>query len=360
MNNKTVGVKLVNLAKSFPVFGKNEEFFAVDHINLEVAPGEMVTLLGPSGCGKTTILRMLAGFEVPTEGSVIIGDQTVNTIPPNKRNVGMMFQSYALFPHMSVFENIAYGLKLKKLPKAEIEEKVSSVMELMKIEEFASRMPNQLSGGQQQRVALSRAVVTEPSILLFDEPLSKLDAKLREYMRDELRNIQQRVGITSIYVTHDQTEAMAISDKVVIMRAGKIEQEGSATEIYTNPSNKFVADFMGSANFVSATVTKKGGDAWKALILGQEFSLPVPSNPNAEKYVCMLRPESASISTEGKIKALVKSRTYLGQVIQYVLEVNGESFRIIDYLYHDHGIYEVGSELPLSLIDKSFRLLQSV
>ena len=219
---QAVSVELKDLVKVFPAYGTQGDFTAVNHVSLTAEPGEMVTLLGPSGCGKTTILRMVSGFEIPTSGQVLIGGKNVSTLPPNKRNVGMMFQSYALFPHLNVFENVAYGLRIKHRPEKEIRERVKQVLELMQIESFEQRMPNQLSGGQQQRVALARAVVTEPSVLLFDEPLSNLDAKLREYMRDELRKIQQRVGITSIYVTHDQSEAMAISDKVVVMRSGEI------------------------------------------------------------------------------------------------------------------------------------------
>lgn len=360
--DKAIGVRLENLAKAFPVYGKNEEFFAVDHINLEVPAGAMVTLLGPSGCGKTTILRMLAGFEIPTAGNIYIGDKEVLYIPSNKRNVGMMFQSYALFPHMSVHENIAYGLRLKKLPEEEIKDRVSSVMSLMQIQEFGRRMPNQLSGGQQQRVALARAVVTEPLILLFDEPLSNLDAKLREYMRDELRNIQQRVGITSLYVTHDQVEAMAISDHVVIMNEGKIEQTGTATTIYNDPDNAFVADFMGSANFVTAEIIKKGKTTWKAKVLGEELDLPAPRlSDGVSEFVCMLRPEATSIDKkEGDLTATVISYTYLGQVIEYELEVSNERIKMIDYRYREHGLFEEHTVIKLTLLKNSLRLLPKV
>ena len=199
MNNEAVGVEIKDLVKTFPAFdNKNREIYAANHVTLSVQPGELVTLLGPSGCGKTTLLRMVAGFLMPSSGEIYIGNREVSRIPPNKRNVGMMFQSYALFPHLSVYENVAYGLKLKHMPKAEISQRVRNMLQLMQIEEYASRFPNEISGGQQQRVALARAVVTEPSVLLFDEPLSNLDAKLREYMREELRKIQKRVGITSL------------------------------------------------------------------------------------------------------------------------------------------------------------------
>ena len=236
---EAVGVEIRDLVKTFPAYDqKNKEIYAANHVTLSVKPGEMVTLLGPSGCGKPSLLRMVAGFLMPSSGEIYIGNREVSKIPPNKRNVGMMFQSYALFPHLSVYDNVAYGLKLKHMGKQEIQDRVRAILQLMQIEDYASRFPNEISGGQQQRVALARAVVTEPSVLLFDEPLSNLDAKLREYMREELRKIQKRVGITSLYVTHDQSEAMAISDKVIIMRSGTIEQTGTAMEIYARPKNQ--------------------------------------------------------------------------------------------------------------------------
>ena len=231
-SKKSSGVVLKDVTKIFQQPDTGKDFVAVDHINLEIKDGEMVTLLGPSGCGKTTTLRMISGFEYPTSGNVFIGDRDVAKIPPNKRGISMVFQSYALFPHLNIWENIAYGLRVAKIPQDEIIRRTNDVVELMQLKGMEKRFPNQLSGGQQQRVALARAVVIEPSVLLFDEPLSNLDAKLRESMRDELRALQQRLGITSLYVTHDQSEAMAISDKVVIMKDGVICQQGTPQEIY--------------------------------------------------------------------------------------------------------------------------------
>jgi iron(III) transport system ATP-binding protein len=249
-------VRFSGIVKQFPSQTGEETVFAVDQLTLDLEPGELVTLLGPSGCGKTTTLRMLAGFETPTSGDILINGQTITHLPPNKRNIGMVFQSYALFPHMTVYENVAYGLRIKQVSKSEMMDRVSKVLALMQLNTMKDRLPSLLSGGQQQRVALARAVVTEPKVLLFDEPLSNLDAKLREYMRDELRKIQQRLGITSLYVTHDQTEAMAISDKVVIMDKGRIQQSGSPRQIYMKPHNKFVANFMGKANCLQAMVER--------------------------------------------------------------------------------------------------------
>ena len=242
-SKKSSGVVLKDVTKIFQQPDTGKDFVAVDHINLEIKDGEMVTLLGPSGCGKTTTLRMISGFEYPTSGNVFIGDRDVAKIPPNKRGISMVFQSYALFPHLNIWENIAYGLRVAKIPQDEIIRRTNDVVELMQLKGMEKRFPNQLSGGQQQRVALARAVVIEPSVLLFDEPLSNLDAKLRESMRDELRALQQRLGITSLYVTHDQSEAMALSDQIIVMKNGVVEQMGTPQEIYYHPKNEFVADF---------------------------------------------------------------------------------------------------------------------
>ena len=353
--HQAVSVELKDLTKVFPAYGSQTDFTAVNHVSLKAEPGEMVTLLGPSGCGKTTILRMVSGFEIPTSGQVLIDGRDVSTLPPNKRNVGMMFQSYALFPHLNVHENVAYGLKIKKLPNAEIKDRVRQVLELMQIEDFEQRMPNQLSGGQQQRVALARAVVTEPSVLLFDEPLSNLDAKLREYMRDELRKIQQRVGITSIYVTHDQSEAMAISDKVVVMRAGVIEQVGTATGIYTSPENCFVADFMGKANFLPVTGWKADGTA---TVFGREVRAKIVGSPEpGTKLTLMVRPENILLDEEGPFTADVESATYMGQTFHYVLKRDGHTFAVSDYRYHTNGVFRPGDRVHWTMAEPSLRLI---
>ena len=275
-SKKSSGVVLKDVTKIFQQPDTGKDFVAVDHINLEIKDGEMVTLLGPSGCGKTTTLRMISGFEYPTSGNVFIGDRDVAKIPPNKRGISMVFQSYALFPHLNIWENIAYGLRVAKIPQDEIIRRTNDVVELMQLKGMEKRFPNQLSGGQQQRVALARAVVIEPSVLLFDEPLSNLDAKLRESMRDELRALQQRLGITSLYVTHDQSEAMAISDKVVIMKDGVICQQGTPQEIYEQPASRFVANFIGKANFIDGIFKGRDGEAALVEIGGKTFSIPAP------------------------------------------------------------------------------------
>jgi len=238
-----MGVKLVDITKTFPDLSHpHREVTAVRNASLEVRDGEFVTFLGPSGCGKTTTLRIISGFEAPTSGEVWISGQMVNDIPPNKRDTSMVFQSYAIFPHLSVGQNIGFGLELRGRPRREIRTEVEKIMEVMDLKGLGQRRPDQLSGGQQQRVALARAIINRPSVLLFDEPLSNLDAKLREQMRLEIRRIQQTFGITSIYVTHDQAEAMTVSDRIVVMNQGDIVQIGTPFEIYSRPATRFVAD----------------------------------------------------------------------------------------------------------------------
>lgn len=260
-------VKLENLTK---VFGDQR---VVDSINLEIHDGEFITFLGPSGCGKTTTLRMIAGFYASDAGNIQLKGRTVNDLPPNKRDTAMVFQDYALFPHMTVFDNVAYGLKLKKLSKAEIKQKVERGLEQVQLVGLGDRYPNQLSGGQQQRVALARALVMNPVVLLLDEPLSNLDAKLRDDVRAELRMIQKQTGITTIYVTHDQQEALAMSDKIAVMNAGRIEQFDTPHEIYFNPKTRFVAGFIGATNGFEGRVYKSEGKSYFQFDGGMQIEL---------------------------------------------------------------------------------------
>ncbi len=277
-SSKSSNVSLVNLTKKFKSLDGSGEVVAVNAINLEVKTGELVTILGPSGCGKTTTLRMVAGFEFPTSGSIMIGGRDVAPVPPNKRGISMVFQSYALFPHLTIYENIAYGLRVQKQPAAEIASRMKAILELMQLTTMAKRFPSQVSGGQQQRIALARAIIIEPSVLLFDEPLSNLDAKLREYMRDELRKLQKRLGITSLYVTHDQEEAMAISDRIVIMQDGSLGRWARPADLRA-PESKFVANFMGKANFIPVKVLGREGDAALVEIEGKRLRLRRPVRP---------------------------------------------------------------------------------
>ncbi|MBQ0072348.1 MAG: ABC transporter ATP-binding protein, partial [Spirochaetales bacterium] len=298
------GVRLDHISKIYQDPKTGKDFYAVKDTSLTIEPGTFVTLLGPSGCGKTTTLRMIAGFESPDEGEIYLGDEAINELTPNKRDTAMVFQSYALLPHYNIFDNVAYGLKLRKVPKDVIKEKVMKILDLVELTGMEARMTNQLSGGQQQRVALARALVIEPSVLLFDEPLSNLDAKLRVQMRTEIRRIQQEVGITAIYVTHDQSEAMAISDNIIIMNKGVVAQMGTPQEIYYHPADEFVADFIGEANFLRGKC--KSVDGGYAILDFEGKDLKVPAKPNMEKgadYTAVLRPEAAKLADEGGLEA---------------------------------------------------------
>ena len=285
---------------------------AVDAIDLQIAPGELVTLLGPSGCGKTTTLRMIAGLEDPTEGSITIGEDEVTHLPAEKRDVTMVFQSYALFPHMNVRANVGYGLSVARRPRAEIAERVDEALALVGLGPYADRPVDALSGGQQQRVALARALVMKPRVVLFDEPLSNLDAKLRHHVRAEIRALQQRLGLTAVYVTHDQEEALAISDRVVVMNAGRIEQQGSPRDLYTTPASHFVADFIGSANILP------GQWDGTAISLGSA-RVPHEQAMSAGAVSVVIRPEAVSPARDG-LPARVVSVSFLGPVNQVVFD----------------------------------------
>lgn len=272
---------------------------ALKSIDLDIIDGEFLTILGPSGCGKTTLLRCLAGFEQPTQGDVLLDEKVITNVPPNKRPMAMVFQSYALFPHLTVFDNIAYGLKLGKVPRGEIEERVELVLSIMDLVGLGDRLPTQLSGGQQQRVALARSVVVRPRVLLFDEPLSNLDARLRDQMRSELRRIQRQLGVTSVYVTHDQTEAMAMSDRIVVMSEGRIEQVGSPEQIYRRPESLFVADFIGKANVLATTMTERKATEAVLDLLGTSVQVVAPielGEKAGDAVMVVLRPEDVNIS----------------------------------------------------------------
>ena len=324
-------LSLVELTKTFS--NTVSDVTAVDHINLDIRPGEFITLLGPSGCGKTTTLRMIAGFEDATSGQVMLDGENMVVVPPNRRPMSMVFQSYALFPHLSVRENVAYGLRLRKKSAEEIKEEVDIALAAMNLTAMADRAPSQLSGGQQQRVALARAMVVRPKVLLFDEPLSNLDAKLRVKMRVEIRRMQKRLGISSVYVTHDQYEAMAMSDRIVVMNSGRIEQVDTPEEIYLHPASVFVADFVGRANFVPAQAQEVGEDGMAEIeALGQKIR--VHSSEGAKEAVregketvVLVRPESMRIQpTDEKPATLtgslgqVVTSIFYGETVEYEIE----------------------------------------
>ena len=304
---------------------------AVGDFNIDVADGEFISFLGPTGCGKTTTLRMIAGFEKPTEGVIMIGDQEISNaekgyfMAPEKRGIGMVFQSYAVWPHMNVIDNVGYPLKIQNVPKEERLKQVMQMLELVHLKEYGERLPSQLSGGQQQRVALARALVAKPSLLLLDEPLSNLDAKLRESMRFEISAIQKDLGITVIYVTHDQSEAMTMSDRIVVMSMGKVQQIGRPYDIYTKPANQMVADFIGLVNFIPATAK---GD--RIFMQGYDaISFPNPKKLAGE-CVLAVRPEQITLSkTGGMVEGIMSPRFYMGDSVEYRVKVKDHIVRVI-------------------------------
>ena len=343
MLTESKGIRLEHISKIYQDPKTGKDFKAVNDANLVIEPGSFVILLGPSGCGKTTTLRMIAGFESPDEGEIYLGNEAINELTPNKRDTAMVFQSYALFPHYNVFDNVAYGLKLRKMDKDVIRKKVMDILDLVELSGMEGRMTNQLSGGQQQRVALARALVVEPSVLLFDEPLSNLDAKLRVSMRTEIRNIQQRVGITAVYVTHDQSEAMALSDQIIIMNKGVVTQIGTPQEIYYHPADEFVADFIGEANFLKGELVSKDGENGELDISGCRISVEnAGSFTVGNTYTVVLRPESAVLADEGQLPCKVVMSCFMGSYQNYHVTVGDTLVKITDFNPKHKKIYRVG------------------
>jgi iron(III) transport system ATP-binding protein len=343
MRLEATRVVLENVTKRFG------QTLAVDRVSLKIEPGEMVTFLGPSGCGKTTTLRIVAGLESATDGRVFIGEADVTHLPPNARDVTMMFQSYALFPHLSVFENVAYGLRVLRRPEAEIKQAVQEVLGLVGMPGMEARSPSALSGGQQQRVALARSLVLHPKVLLFDEPLSNLDAKLRKRMREEIRLLHQRLGITAIYVTHDQAEALAISDRIVVMDRGRISQIGTPLELYHAPANRFVAEFIGEANFLPATVVSSS-DGWTNLQIGSQ-SLRVRSRPVSPGPVTVrARPAAIRIHVHGEgLPGTIQKVSYLGSSADYTVETILGPILVTDYAMTG-GVLSAGAAVRLEFL----------
>ncbi len=345
------------------VFGTGENTFtAVDNVNVEVQEGELVTLLGPSGCGKTTTLRMISGFEIPTSGEIFIDGEDVSTTPPNQRPTTMVFQNYALFPHLTVFENIAYGLKIRRDSKENIRKTAEKIMLLVGLEGLAERSPAQLSGGQQQRVSLARSLVMEPKVLLLDEPLSNLDAKLRVSTRLEIRKLQQRVGITSVYVTHDQEEAMTLSDRVVIMHQGKIMQIGTPQAIYAKPANRFVADFIGKANFLEGRIGSLASRNEIVLdIMGQKFQVLVQPDSFSEgaRVLLVVRPESVNLEPKkpDTLTGTVQEAVYLGSQMVYEVDVAKNIITVEVANPQEHMVFRAGEEVTISFQGKSLHIL---
>jgi iron(III) transport system ATP-binding protein len=351
---------LENITKVFPPRGGNTEVTAVRDVNLRIEKGELVTLLGPSGCGKTTTLRMIAGFEFPTVGKIILDEREINSLPPHKREMSMVFQSYAIFPHLTVFENIAYGLNVQRRSKSEIKERVNRVLELVHLEGYGDRAPTQLSGGQQQRVALARALIMQPKVLLMDEPLSNLDAKLREEMRTEIRRIQKEMNITSVYVTHDQIEAMTLSDRIVVMNQGIIEQIGTPVEVYRFPNSRFVADFIGRANFVPGVVQEKNDGKLTVNVFNETLEL---SNIQRDFYpheavTLIIRPEMIRIKKSGELfQGLIRRTVYLGDVIEYDVEVGGQLITGLETDPYAMEPFPVGEQVTVGCAEGCIQVL---
>lgn len=350
-------MKSVKLDKVSKMFGKAR---GVENVDIDIKPGEFFTFLGPSGCGKTTTLRMIAGFYFPSEGKVLFDDHDVTTLQPNKRNIGMVFQNYALFPHMTVFENIAFGLEVRKLSKTEIRRKVEKAQSMVHLDQYGERKINELSGGQQQRVALARALVIEPNILLLDEPLSNLDAKLREETRLEIKRLQLELGVTTIYVTHDQTEAMAMSDRIMVMNNGIVQQIGAPEEIYNRPINKFVASFIGESNVLDATVDQisengitaktSGGLKFKGLL---KNSSPNVSFRTGEPIKLSIRPEAlAEGPGPNQFSAEVQFVEFTGVTINYIVKANETTFKVM-VVNKGNKVLSRGEKIMLHIPERS-------
>ena len=323
-------VELRNVSKTYSSGsrGSTEEVNAIRGMDLSIPPGKFFTLLGPSGCGKTTTLRMIAGFEVPTSGEVFIQGQPMTDVPPNKRPVNTVFQNYALFPHMNVLRNVAFGPAVRRVPKVEQDKLAREALALVQLSEMADRTPTQLSGGQQQRVALARALVNKPAVLLLDEPLGALDLKLRKAMQIELKHIQEQVGITFVYVTHDQEEALTMSDEIAVMDKGVIQQLGDPAALYKHPANRFVADFIGESNFINMTVTSKQGDIAEVSVDGEKARALESTQGGAagRGAVVTVRPEKVKLSTPESapaesLSAVVQEIVYIGTDTRYVLRL---------------------------------------
>ena len=330
MSKKNANVVLENVTKKYG------DVTAVDDLTLDIKAGELVTLLGPSGCGKTTMLRMVAGLEEASSGTILINNKDVTDLSATYRNVAMVFQSYALFPHMSVLDNVSYGLSVSSMPKKSIKEKALAGLAMVGLAGYEKRMPSELSGGQQQRVAVARAVVLEPEVLLFDEPLSNLDAKLRRHVREEIRLIQQDLGLTAIYVTHDQEEAMAVSDEIVVMRDGQIAQVGSPSNLYELPRSAFIADFIGDANVIPCMTVHADNNHATVSIEGVSLN-SIASQPISTPLQLVVHPQNIAVSdtrSETSIPGTIQHAAYLGSHIEYEVETAAGILFVVDNQMH--------------------------
>lgn len=354
--SRATAVEILSVSKSFNAHR------ALKSVSFKIYDNEFFTLLGPSGCGKTTLLRMIAGFEQPTDGQIVLFGQDIGELPPHKRRVNTVFQSYALFPHLTLAQNIAFGLENLGWPKDRIAARVSEMLRLVHMEDFATRYPQQLSGGQRQRIALARALAPEPKVLLLDEPLSALDLKLRQAMREELRNLQRKTGITFIFVTHDQEEALDMSDRICVLGGGDIQQIGTPTEIYEEPTNRFVADFIGETNFIDVEVKSISADmATVVLGGGRELTVSHKGAVAGQRATLSIRPEKIAIPgrpDEVSYAGRITGTNYLGSLTHYVVEAEGLKFRISDKNEVSRAQrHAVGSEVSFSFAASSARVL---
>jgi iron(III) transport system ATP-binding protein len=353
MISSTAGsVTFQNVRKTFGAFT------AIPDLSLTINPGELVTLLGPSGCGKTTTLRMLAGLEHPTAGRILIGGKDVTMLPANERDVSMVFQSYALFPHMNALDNVAYGLESSGLKKKEARERAEDGLELVGLGGFGHRLPAELSGGQQQRVAVARALALEPQVLLLDEPLSNLDARLRRRVRTEIRDLQQRLGFTAVYVTHDQDEALAVSDRVVIMKDGEVAQAGTPRELYDAPASAFIADFMGEANVVDCEVVSSEGDRALIRIGALEHRIPAKgARPGPARLA--VRPNAITLdpAAEAPLSGTITHSAYLGDHVEYEVETEAGTFFVVDPAVE--RTLETSSSVAVGFRDRGIALIST-
>ena len=362
MSGTAMGVDVDRVSKRFAHRVKGEVYAARD-VTLRVQPGEFLTLLGPSGCGKTTTLRMIAGFERPDAGRICFGNDDVTGVPANRRNIGFVFQNYALFPHLSIFENVAYGLRVRGEPEDAITRAVSDVLALVGLGGHEQQFPAQLSGGEQQRVALARAIVIRPRVLLFDEPLSNLDAKLRVQMRNEIRDLQRRLSITTIYVTHDQEEAMAVSDRIAVMNQGRVVQEGTAEDLYHRPATQFVAQFVGRVNLIAGVVQTINGRSATIAALGRAIvARPSPCDLIAGDSVQIaLRPEAIAIaqtSAPGSLQATVLSSVFLGDKVEYLVRCGDETLQVARYNAGPTTPLAAGTAVGLSFAEDAVVVLR--
>jgi len=350
------GITIGGLSKTYGARSANAA--AVSDLDLVIEDNQFVTLLGPSGCGKTTTLRLIAGYIMPDTGTIHVDDRLVSSpasvVSPDRRGMGMVFQNYAVWPHKTVFENVAFGLKLRKMAAAKLRNQVEEALGLVNLTGLEGRYPNELSGGQQQRVALARSLVVEPEILLLDEPLSNLDAKLREHMRNELKQLQRRTGITFVYVTHDQTEALALSDRIAVMHAGRLQQYGTPYEVYARPANRIVADFMGLVNLMPATVVTARGDRG-VVDLGSDLrlDLALPSGSAAgERVEVAVRPENVRLGTEdgggdARARAEIVDRTFLGNLTEYYVKLGSD--QILRAQTHPRQEFAIGDKVVIAV-----------